>query len=63
MIHVIVMARYGESEVVKALDESATALGFTLRPKQTEAVVAFVRGHDVFVSLPTGMHIALKIRI
>lgn len=26
----------------------------TLKPKQVQAVEAFVNGHDVFVSLPTG---------
>ena len=43
------MERYGESEIVTALEESATSQVFKLRPKQTEA---FVRGYDVSVSPP-----------
>ena len=42
-------------ELSAAIEESASELlGFTLRDKQTEAVTAFVTGHDTFVSLPTG---------
>ena len=36
------------SEVVQAMGLQA------LRPKQKEAVMAFLAGNDVFVSLPTG---------
>lgn len=40
---------------MKALQHSATILGYTsVKPKQQEVVVSFVSGSDVFVSLPTG---------
>ena len=42
--HVIVMER------VTALERSLLPPVYKLRPKQTEAVLAFVRGHDVSVS-------------
>ena len=45
------MADYGESEIAAAAGKQ---MGFELRPKQHEAVLNFVRGKDVFVSLPTG---------
>lgn len=32
-----------------------TSVGFSnLKPKQVDAIDAFLKGHDVFVSLPTG---------
>ena len=37
-----------------ALEESATCPVYKLCPKQTEAVLAFVRGYDVSVSPPKG---------
>ncbi len=47
------MAAYGVRGIVSAV-EAGRRLGFELRAKQQEAVLNFVRGHDVFVSLPTG---------
>ena len=43
--HVIVMERCG----VTALEESATSPAYKLHPKQTEAVLAFVRRYEVSV--------------
>ena len=34
--------------------EVATRLGFSLKDKQLEAILGFMSGKDVFVSLPTG---------
>ena len=49
------MASFSESEVASALSRAATKLGYsTLLPQQERVVRAFVRGRDVFVSLPTG---------
>ena len=46
-------AEAGIMEAVVA--HSAKLLGFeTLKDKQVEAIMAFVKGSDVFVSLPTG---------
>ncbi len=43
------------STIEDAIVAAADVLGYqALRPKQQEAVHAFVSGHDVFVSLPTG---------
>ena len=36
------------------IKEAALKLGITLKDKQLEAVLSFMRGKDVFVSLPTG---------
>jgi ATP-dependent DNA helicase RecQ len=42
-------------ELESALDKAALEMGYTsLRQKQRDAVVGFLRGRDVFVSLPTG---------
>ena len=39
----------------QALDEVLKEISFTeLKPKQREAIEAFVSGKDVFVALPTG---------
>ena len=39
----------------EALAETIKELGLSsLKPKQVEAIQAFVNGNDVFVSLPTG---------
>jgi superfamily II DNA helicase RecQ len=39
----------------RAIDLAVKTLGYSkLREKQREAIVAFVNGHDCFVSLPTG---------
>lgn len=43
------MAR--EEECVR---EAASRFGITLKDKQLEAMVTFLSGKDVFVSLPTG---------
>ena len=38
-----------------AIEMAKEALGLTeLKPKQVEAISAFVSGKDVFISLPTG---------
>ena len=37
-----------------AIVEAGKTLGYELRAKQLEVVFKFVRGQDVFVSLPTG---------
>ena len=41
-------------EPATAIAEGAAALGLVLKSKQSEAISAFVQGHDTFVSLPTG---------
>ena len=46
------MERYGESQIVTALEEPSEV--YKLRPKQTEAMLAFVREYDVSVSPPKG---------
>ena len=46
------MAR--ESEITAAAERACERLGLTFRGRQREVVVRFVRGRDVFVSLPTG---------
>ena len=39
----------------KAMEIAAKEMGYTtLRDKQKEAILGFIRGRDVFVSLPTG---------
>ena len=44
-----------DAKIELALQVAVTRLGFAeLKEKQKEAVVAFVSGKDVFVSLPTG---------
>ena len=48
------MEVYSEAEVLFAVETAAGRLGYQLRQKQREAVLNFVRGRDVFVSLPTG---------
>ncbi len=45
---------YSDSKIVSAAKKAAERMGYTLRDKQREIVVCFVRGSDVFVSLPTG---------
>ena len=42
-------------ELEKIVVESAECIGYKeLKDKQVEAVCSFIRGNDVFVSLPTG---------
>ncbi len=44
-----------EKRVAAAISDSARQLGIeSLKDKQLEAVLKFVEGHDIFVSLPTG---------
>ena len=44
-----------DAKIENVLQVAVTRLGFTeAKEKQKEAVVAFVNGKDVFVSLPTG---------
>lgn len=41
--------------VVAVTKDLVTSMGFSnLKPKQVDAIDAFLKGHDVFVSLPTG---------
>ena len=46
--------RHGETEILSAVESAAKQLGYTLRDKQRDVVVGFIRGQDTFVSLPTG---------
>ena len=42
-------------ETKRVLSKVASQMGYSaLRPKQEEVILDFVRGSDVFVSLPTG---------
>ena len=44
-----------DEAIVSAINKAASSLGYSsVREKQMEALQQFVRGHDVFVSLPTG---------
>ena len=46
---------FGREDFNKAITLAASRLGYVqLRPEQIKAVREFVRGSDVFVSLPTG---------
>ena len=46
--------KWNEAEIRTSAAQAARELGYVLKPKQEEAVLAFVGGQDVFVSLPTG---------
>ena len=46
----------------KAVHEAASTLGFTLKKEQEKVIVAFTRGHDAFVALPTGFDNSLCCR-
>ena len=42
-------------DLVTVVLDTAKSLGYgSLKPEQETALVSFLRGHDVFVSLPTG---------
>lgn len=41
-------------KVMTAILEVGASMGFVLKEKQIEAIDSFVKGKDVFVSLPTG---------
>jgi len=43
-----------DREITSAISQAGERLGFQLRPRQQEVVLAFVKGWDIFVSLPTG---------
>ena len=55
---IIIIELYGDLEIVTALEESAISRVNKLRPKLTEAVLAFVCRYDVSVSPPKGTRIA-----
>ena len=48
------MAVPGEVHVLGAIAAAEEAMDVTLKDKQREAVVGFMKGSDVFVSFPTG---------
>ena len=48
------MAGYSKEQALPVIETAADRLGCELRTKQWEVILSFVRGHDVFVSLPTG---------
>ena len=48
------MSAYKESEIVTAATEATRRLCYNFRDDQMKVIVAFSRGQDVFVSLPTG---------
>ena len=44
-----------DEAIVSATNKADSSLGYSsVREKQMEALQQFVRGHEVFVSLPTG---------
>jgi len=43
-----------DTEIISAISRAGERLGFQQRPRQQEVVLAFLKGRDVFVSLPTG---------
>ena len=49
------MAQSTTMDLSSALDQASRRMGIQgLRPKQLEAIEAFVSGKDTFISLPTG---------
>ena len=48
------MDRQPDSVLLDAIMGSGRQLGYELRIQQQEVVLNFVKGRDVFVSLPTG---------
>ena len=46
---------WSPSEIHTAIELCSKDLGYSqLKPEQHQAIAAFIEGHDVFVSLPTG---------
>ena len=47
--------RMEDAVIQQALNKAVIEMGLSsLKPKQTEAILAIVAGKDIFVSLPTG---------
>ena len=46
--------RFTNDEVQRALDYASTRLDLSFRSQQVHALTSFIRGHDLFISLPTG---------
>lgn len=40
--------------LIQVVEKVSTRFGISLKEKQSEAIVQFMSGRDVFVSLPTG---------
>ena len=40
--------------LLQVVEEVSSRFGVTLKAKQSEAILSFMSGKDVFVSLPTG---------
>ena len=49
------MKMWMDGEIILVISLAGERLGFQLRPRQQEVVLVFVKGGDVFVSLPTGV--------
>ncbi|XP_072181182.1 probable ATP-dependent DNA helicase RecS [Diadema setosum] len=45
---------FTDSDIQAALDHASTLLGFSFRSQQVQALTSFLKGHDLFLSLPTG---------
>ena len=41
-------------ETLHIVVRAASSLGYSLKPEQEQAILAFVSGNDVFIALPTG---------
>ena len=54
-MHYVLLSQRTEFMLRAVVIESARQRGYTkLKEKQVEAVEAFIKGHDTFISLPTG---------